>query len=42
MIAVGRRIADGMPNGRHKVLEGQEHVVPPEIIGPVLTEFFAG
>ena len=42
MIEVGRRIADGMPNGRHKVLEGQEHVVPPETIAPVLTEFFAG
>ena len=41
MIDVGRQIADGMPNGRHWVLEGQEHVVAPEILVPVLAEFFA-
>ena len=41
MIAVGRQIADTMPNGRHRVLEGQEHVVAPEVLAPVLAEFFA-
>jgi pimeloyl-ACP methyl ester carboxylesterase len=40
MIDVGRQIADGLPNGRHAVLEGQEHVVPPEVLVPVLAEFF--
>ena len=32
MIDVGRRLADAMPNGRHRVLENQEHVVPPEVL----------
>jgi hypothetical protein len=41
MTDVGRRLADVMPNGRHCVLEGQEHVVPPEVLVPVLAEFFA-
>jgi pimeloyl-ACP methyl ester carboxylesterase len=41
MIEVGRRLADAMPNGRHRVLEGQEHVVPPEVLVPVLAEFLA-
>ena len=40
MIDVGRRLAEGLPNGRHCVLEGQEHVVPPEVLVPVLAEFF--
>jgi pimeloyl-ACP methyl ester carboxylesterase len=42
MIDVGRRIADALPNGRYRVLEGQEHVVAPELLVPVLAEFFAG
>jgi pimeloyl-ACP methyl ester carboxylesterase len=42
MIDVGRRLADAMPNGRHRVLEGQEHAVPPEVLVPVLAEFLAG
>jgi pimeloyl-ACP methyl ester carboxylesterase len=41
MTEVGRRLADAMPNGRHRVLENQEHVVPPEVLVPVLAEFFA-
>lgn len=40
MIDVGRQTAEGLPNGRLDVLEGQEHVVPPELLAPVLTEFF--
>jgi hypothetical protein len=31
--------ADALPNGRLRVLDGQVHVVPPEILAPVLTEF---
>ena len=41
MIAVGRQVADALPNGRQRVLEGQEHVVPPEVLVPVLAGFFA-
>ena len=41
MTEVGRRLADAMPNGRHRVLENQEHSVPPEVLVPVLAEFFA-
>jgi len=41
MIEVGRRLADAMPNGRHRVLEGQEHAVPPEVLVPVLEDFFS-
>jgi pimeloyl-ACP methyl ester carboxylesterase len=42
MSDVGRKIADGLPDGRFGVLEDQDHVVPPDILAPVLTEFFAG
>ncbi len=42
MIETGKQISDAMPNGRHRVLEGQEHVVAPEILAPVLAEFFVG
>jgi pimeloyl-ACP methyl ester carboxylesterase len=41
MIDVSRRLAEGLPNGRHCVLEGQEHVVPPDVLVPVLETFFA-
>ncbi len=41
-IDIGRQVADALPNGQHRVLEGQEHVVPPEVLVPVLAEFFAG
>jgi pimeloyl-ACP methyl ester carboxylesterase len=41
MIAVGRQVADALPNGRHRILNGQEHVVPPEVLAPVLAGFFA-
>jgi pimeloyl-ACP methyl ester carboxylesterase len=40
MIDVGGQVAEGLPDGRIDVLEGQEHVVPPEILAPVLAEFF--
>ena len=41
MIDVGRRLADAMPNGRHRVLEDLEHVVSPEVLVPVLEGFFS-
>ena len=34
------RIASLLPNGRHAVLEGQDHFVPPEVLAPVLEKFF--
>ena len=41
MIDLGRRLAEAIPQGRHRILEGQEHVVPPEVLVPVLTGFLA-
>jgi pimeloyl-ACP methyl ester carboxylesterase len=40
MLDVGRQAADTLPHGRLRILEGQEHVVAPEILVPVLAEFF--
>jgi pimeloyl-ACP methyl ester carboxylesterase len=40
MTDVGGRISEGLPDGHLSVLEGQEHVVPPEVLAPVLAEFF--
>ena len=34
-------LADALPNGTHRRLEGQGHGPSPEVIAPVLTEFFA-
>jgi pimeloyl-ACP methyl ester carboxylesterase len=42
MIDVGREVADALPNGRLSILEGQEHVVSPEVLMPVLEEFIVG
>ena len=42
MITVGRQICAGLPAGTLQILEGQEHVVPPEVLAPVLVEFFGG
>ena len=33
-------VADTLPDGRHRTLEGQEHNVAPDAIAPVLEEFF--
>jgi pimeloyl-ACP methyl ester carboxylesterase len=35
-------LADVLPNARHRTLEGQTHIVMPEALAPVLTEFFVG
>ena len=35
-------LAVAIPNGRHLELEGQRHDVDPEVLAPVLIEFFAG
>jgi hypothetical protein len=42
MLDVGRRVVELLPDARLHVLQGQEHVVPPEILTPVVTEFLLG
>jgi pimeloyl-ACP methyl ester carboxylesterase len=37
-----RALADALPDARHHTLEGQEHGVEPDVIAPVLVEFFGG
>ena len=39
MMDTGRQIAQAMPNGRLRVLEGRDHVVAPEPLAPVLLNF---
>jgi hypothetical protein len=38
MVEVGRRLAHLLPEGRLQVLEGQGHVVPPDVLAPVVAE----
>ena len=35
-------LANAMPHGQHRTLEGQTHEVSPEALAPVLVEFFKG
>jgi pimeloyl-ACP methyl ester carboxylesterase len=35
-----RALADLLPNSRHRVLEGQTHMVKPKALAPVLADFF--
>jgi pimeloyl-ACP methyl ester carboxylesterase len=35
-------VADALPNVQRRTLKGQTHNVSPEVITPVLVEFFAG
>ena len=35
-----RAMTQALPNGHHLVLEGQTHDVVPEVVAPVLTDFF--
>ncbi|KUM67547.1 alpha/beta fold hydrolase [Streptomyces curacoi] len=37
-----RAIADAVPRGTYRSLEGQTHMVEPDVLGPVLAEFFGG
>jgi pimeloyl-ACP methyl ester carboxylesterase len=41
MIETARRVADAVQQGNLEVLDGQEHVVPPDILAPVVKEFLA-
>ncbi|MGW0884047.1 alpha/beta fold hydrolase [Streptomyces sp. NPDC002671] len=41
MHRASQAIAEAVPQGTYRVLEGQTHMVEPEVLGPVLAEFFA-
>ncbi|MBL1086653.1 alpha/beta hydrolase [Streptomyces actinomycinicus] len=41
MRTASREIAETVPQGTYRVLEGQTHMVEPDVLGPVLAEFFA-
>jgi alpha-beta hydrolase superfamily lysophospholipase len=40
MRATAQALGNLLPNAQHRTLEGQEHNVAPEVIAPVLVEFF--
>ncbi|MEU5534220.1 alpha/beta hydrolase [Streptomyces sp. NPDC020362] len=42
MRAANRAVAEAVPQGTYRVLEGQTHMVEPDVLGPVLAEFFTG
>jgi pimeloyl-ACP methyl ester carboxylesterase len=42
MANTARELADALPQGQLHVMAGQGHVVPPELLAPVLTEFLTG
>jgi pimeloyl-ACP methyl ester carboxylesterase len=42
MRETAQALADALPNGQARTLDGQEHNVDPSVISPVLKEFFAG
>ncbi len=37
-----RALAELLPNGERRTLDGQTHMVAPEVLAPVLEEFFSG
>ncbi|ADB74454.1 alpha/beta fold hydrolase [Geodermatophilus obscurus] len=42
MMEVGRRLAHLLPEGRLQVVEGHGHVVPPDVLAPVVAENLRG
>jgi pimeloyl-ACP methyl ester carboxylesterase len=40
MHEAARAVAETVPEGTYRSLEGQTHMVEPEVLGPVLVEFF--
>ncbi|APU15711.1 MULTISPECIES: alpha/beta fold hydrolase [Actinoalloteichus] len=42
MQETSRALADAVPSGRQRILDGQDHDVAPAALAPVLTEFFTG
>ena len=41
MREAARAIAESVPRGTYRTLEGQTHMVEPDVLAPVLAEFFA-
>lgn len=39
MLGANRALAEAVPEGTYLVLEGQTHMVEPEVLGPVLADF---
>jgi hypothetical protein len=42
MMEVSLRLADLLPEGSHHVVEGHGHVVPPEVLAPVVAQYLHG
>jgi hypothetical protein len=42
MMEVSLRLADLLPEGSHHVVQGHGHVVPPEVLAPVVAQFLHG
>ncbi|MFG3207478.1 alpha/beta fold hydrolase [Streptomyces sp. NPDC048192] len=42
MHRANQAVAEAVPQGTYRVLPGQTHMVEPDVLGPVLTEFFTG
>ncbi|HET6262879.1 MAG TPA: alpha/beta hydrolase, partial [Chloroflexia bacterium] len=40
IITTAQRLAELMPNGRYRKLEGQTHDVAADVLAPALVEFF--
>ena len=40
MREAARAIAESVPRGTYRTLEGQTHMVEPDVLAPVLAEFF--
>ena len=41
MRATAQALADALPNGQVRILEGQTHDIEPSVLGPVLQAFLA-
>ncbi|QTE01049.1 alpha/beta fold hydrolase [Streptomyces cyanogenus] len=42
MHRASQAVAEAVPQGTYRVLPGQTHAVEPDVLGPVLVEYFAG
>lgn len=42
MLRAARDVAEAVPRGTYRELEGQTHMVEPEVLGPVLAEYVTG
>lgn len=42
MHRAARAVADALPDGRHRTLNGQVHAVDPRVLAPVIIDFLLG